>query len=190
MELSVLPLLHFRNPTFWQWTCLNAETLWQFKLAGHWRHQSHWVSSTARRGLRAPLLSGSSFSVGSSTPSDPTDCARWWTLSVHGRTAMRKTQKGGLYCRRQDQSISKRSPKWSITHTVNISRVKYTITLKELSYFVCIQKHEGYETETRQSHPFPLRGKFGISADASLDVVVALSVAAEVDGVRVHMDVH
>lgn len=41
-----------------------------------------------------------------------------------------------------------------------------------------------------QSHLFALRGKFGISADASLDVVVALSVAAEVDGVRVHVDVH
>lgn len=85
-----------------------------FKLAGHWRHQSRWVSSTARRGLRAPPLSGSSFSAGSSTPSDPTGCARWWTLSGHGRTEIRKTQEGDFfYCRRKDQSISDRSPKWS-----------------------------------------------------------------------------
>lgn len=65
----------------------------KFKIVGHWRHQSRWVSSTARRELRVPLLSGSSFSVGSSTPSDPTDCARWWTPSGHGRTEMRQTQK-------------------------------------------------------------------------------------------------
>lgn len=66
------------------------ETLVIFKIAGHWRRQSRWVSSTARRGLQVPRLSGWSFSVGSSTPSDPPDCARRWTLSAHERTEVRE----------------------------------------------------------------------------------------------------
>lgn len=41
-----------------------------------------------------------------------------------------------------------------------------------------------------QSHLFPSRRKLGVSSDAAFNVVVALSVATQVDGVRVHIDVH
>ena len=44
--------------------------------------------------------------------------------------------------------------------------------------------------ESRLLYLFPPRRKFSISTNASLDVVVALSVSTQVDGVRVHMDVH
>ncbi len=37
---------------------------------------------------------------------------------------------------------------------------------------------------------FPSWGEFRISSDAALDVVFALSVPAQVDGVRMHEDVH
>lgn len=41
-----------------------------------------------------------------------------------------------------------------------------------------------------RQHLFPSRRKFCVSSDAALDIVVALSVPAQVDGVRVHVDVH
>lgn len=37
---------------------------------------------------------------------------------------------------------------------------------------------------------FPSGGEFSIPSDTALDVVLALSVPAQVDGVRVYMDVH
>lgn len=42
----------------------------------------------------------------------------------------------------------------------------------------------------QKSYLFPTRGKFRISSDASFNIVFALSVSTQVDGVRVHMDVH
>lgn len=42
----------------------------------------------------------------------------------------------------------------------------------------------------QKSYLFPTRGKFRISSDASFNVVFALSVPTQVNGVRVHMDVH
>lgn len=40
------------------------------------------------------------------------------------------------------------------------------------------------------THLLPSRGKFRVSSDAAFHVVVALPVPTQVDGVRVHMDVH
>lgn len=57
----------------------------------------------------------------------------------------------------------------------------------ERSVFV---KNEDYVGERQQSNLFPSRGKFRISTDAPFDIVVALSVPTQVDGVRVHVDVH
>lgn len=50
--------------------------------------------------------------------------------------------------------------------------------------------NENNQPEPRRSHLFPLGRKFRVSSNAALHVVVALSVPAQVDGVRVHMDVH
>lgn len=44
--------------------------------------------------------------------------------------------------------------------------------------------------EPWQSHLFPSRREFRVSSNAAFDIVVALSMPTQVDGVRVHVDVH
>lgn len=56
--------------------------------------------------------------------------------------------------------------------------------------WLCSSEDEDYERERKVSYLFPPRRKFRIPSDASLDVVVALPVSTQVDGVGVHVDVH
>lgn len=53
-----------------------------------------------------------------------------------------------------------------------------------------IDLYNKIQCEVLTSHLFPSDGQLGVSPDASLHVVVALSMATQVDGVGVHVDVH